>query len=243
MPTNIELWAAYAKDRFDSAVRRVDEFRNWARQLGTAVAVLVGLELTLVGRAVDLKPPFDRNSLYGCLATFLVAIVVQLWLLFELLKIGYVGRKLFGPESPVTLWPHVANQAETDETMRIFGAYHAKAHDEFHSLGEELGGRLGVATRRLAFSMVLFFVGVVLFVSAAILPDRMTESTKQPGPDPALPSAPSTGGDEPSAPETTLPTPTSGLPTTADHKPPLSTPTRGLDMTKTFFPLTPSIEK
>jgi hypothetical protein len=46
--TNVEVWADYAKDRFESAAKRVDEFRNWARQLGAAIAVVVGLELSLV---------------------------------------------------------------------------------------------------------------------------------------------------------------------------------------------------
>jgi hypothetical protein len=60
--TNIEVWADYAKDRFESAAKRVDEFRNWARQLSAAVAVVIGLELTLVGMNASTPSAFSSAA-------------------------------------------------------------------------------------------------------------------------------------------------------------------------------------
>lgn len=166
MPTNIEVWAGYAKDRFESASKRVDEFRNWARQLGAAIGVVIGLELTLLGRVFDLRFPIDRGSRDRCLLAFLAAVVIQSGLLFRLLRTGYVHRTVVGPESPVMLARHVLSQND-QETQRMIGAYYAKAHEQFHSLSEALGRSVGVATRIFAWSIVLFLAGVALLVAVA----------------------------------------------------------------------------
>jgi hypothetical protein len=163
--TKIEVWANYAKDRFESASKRVDEFRNWARQLGAAIAVVIGLELTLVGRALDLQK-FDRGLRDGCLIAFLSALAIQTGLLFKLLRTGYVGQKVLGPESPVVLARYVLTQ-DDDETQRMIGAYYAKAHDRFHTLSEDLGRSVGITTRIFAWSIVLLLAGVALLVAVA----------------------------------------------------------------------------
>lgn len=166
MATNIDVWAGYAKDRFDSTSKRVDEFRNWARQLGAAIAVVIGLEFTLVGRVPDIELPFDRESRDGCLLAFLSALVIQTGLLFGLLRTGYVGETVVGPESPVALTRYVLTQSD-QETQRMIRAYYARAHDRFHALSETLGRRVGVATRIFAWSIVLLLAGVALLVIVA----------------------------------------------------------------------------
>jgi hypothetical protein len=166
LPTSIEIWAGYAKDRFESASKRVDEFRNWARQLGAAIGVVIGLELTLLGRMFDLRFPIDRGLRDRCLLALLGALAIQSGLLFKLLRTGYVHRTIVGPESPVVLSRHVL--AENDqETQRMIGAYYAKAHEQFHTLSETLGRSVGVATRIFAWSIVLFLAGVGLLVAVA----------------------------------------------------------------------------
>jgi hypothetical protein len=55
----------------------------------------------------------------------------------------------------------------TRRLSRIIGAYYAKAHEQFHSLSEALGGSVGVATRIFAWSIVLFLAGVALLVAVA----------------------------------------------------------------------------
>lgn len=167
MATTIEIWAGYAKDRFESTAKRVDEFRNWARQLGAAIAVVIGFELTLLGRALDLKSPTNSWLRYVCLIIFLIAAATQARLLFRMLRTGYIGRKALAPESPVTLWPYL-EQKKPDETDWTIGAYYANAHDQFHALSEELGDAVGRATRSFARSIVLFLFGVLLFVLAAV---------------------------------------------------------------------------
>jgi hypothetical protein len=68
--SNIEVWADYSKDRFESSAKRVDEFRNWARQLSAAVAVVIGLELTLVASE-------DRGVKIGVNRVFLYSAVAE----------------------------------------------------------------------------------------------------------------------------------------------------------------------
>jgi hypothetical protein len=158
--SNIDIWAGYAKDRFESAAKRVDEFRNWARQLSAAVAVVIGLELTLVGRVLELKPPFDPTLRGRCLIAFLVAVGIQLLLIWWLLFVGYVSRPVRYPESPVVLAGYVLNQ-DAQETQRMIGAYYAKAYDRFHAVSRRLGTNVGVATIVFAISILLFFAGVL----------------------------------------------------------------------------------
>lgn len=167
MTTNIEAWADYARDRFEAVSRRVDEFRDWARQLGTAIAVVIGLEFSLVGWSLDIATTSDRGLRNGCLIAAAAALAIQTGLLFKLLRIGYISRDIIGPESPAVLARYVLIQDEK-ETRRVIGAYYAKAHDRFHRLSETLGRSLGSATRTFAWSIALFLVGIGLLLAGAI---------------------------------------------------------------------------
>lgn len=159
--TNIEVWADYAKDRFDSAVNRVDEFRNWARQLSAVVAVVIGLELTLVGKVLELTPgPALRH---WCLAMLLFAAAGQLGILVWLLFIGYRSHDILWPESPIVLADYLIGQDE-QEARRVVGAYYAKAYRRFHDLSIHVGRRVGIATTIFTLSMLLLFIGVVAWV-------------------------------------------------------------------------------
>jgi hypothetical protein len=161
LATSIEIWADYARDRFDSAAKRVDEFRNWARQLSAVVAVVIGLELTLVGKVLELKPvPALR---LWCLATLLSAAAVQLGVLVWQLFLGYRSRDVLWPESPIVLAGYFIGQDE-QEARRVIGAHYAKAYGRCHDLGIYVGRRVGIATVIFTFSMLLFFVGVVAWV-------------------------------------------------------------------------------
>jgi len=164
--TNIDVWADYAKDRFESAAKRVDEFRNWARQLGAAVAVVIGLELTLVAKVLELKLPASHPRRGLCLVAFLLAAGIHFLLLWWLLFTGYRSRKIRYPESPVLLADYILDRDE-QETRRVIGAYYAKAYDRFHDLSKRLGTKVAVATVVFTGSMLLLFGGVLLWVELA----------------------------------------------------------------------------
>ena len=77
--SGVEVWADYAKDRFDFWADRVNELRNRARQLGAAVGVVIGLELTLLARfALEAIPTRGRWLFLSCLAALFVAFGLQL---------------------------------------------------------------------------------------------------------------------------------------------------------------------
>lgn len=218
MATNVEVWGDYAKDRFESAVKRVDEFRNWARQLSAAVAVVVGLELTLVGKVLELPRRANATLLLVCVAMLLLAVVVQLLLLVWLLFIGYRSQTVRWPESPLTLAKYVADRDEL-ETRRLLGAYYAKAYDQLHQLSISVGIRVGHATATFTGSMLLLFLGVAVWIYLALTPYNLkTMDTKQPDAPETQASPPATGPssvgqDGPSQPQTETPllvTPTPG---------------------------------
>lgn len=229
-PETVKLWGDYAKDRFDSVSDRVDEFRNRARQLAAAIAVVVGLDLTLTGKVLDLKPPFSAILRNGSLLAFFGAVLVQVVLLFWVLHVGYVGRQLLGPESPSILANHILGKSP-EETQQIIAAYHAKAYDNFFPLSEALSQKVARATRLFAWSIVLPLAGFALFVVLAWSPvpskgynrSTMAEPTNPQTPAPAQPSKPPTPAPQPPAPK----------PSTAPAANPLmNRPTPGQPMTE-----------
>ncbi len=227
------VWATYAKDRFDTASKRVDEFRNWARQLGGAVAVVIGFELALVGRVLDMKPPFDASLRTWTLVLFLLTIAAQVLLLFWTLRVGYTGQTVLGPESPSKLAEFIVNVDEAG-AQQLTGAYYAKAYDTFHALSEELGRAVGRATQLFASTAGFLVVGIALVVKLAVssAPSQgaYTGGVSNPAPPPASASGSAAG---PGA------TPAQGQPAAAPAAPPVSasppailvTPTAGQPMT------------
>ena len=192
----LKVWASYSKDRFDSASKRVDEFRNWARQLGGAIAVVVGFELTLVGRVLDLKPPFDASVRIWTLVLFLLMIAAQVLLLFRVLRTGYSGHTVVGPESPSKLAEFIVDADEAG-AEQLTGAYYAKAYDAFHNLSEELGKSVGQANRFFAVTVGILVVGIALVVKLAVSPgpsqDAYTGAVSNPVPPPTPAPAPGPG--------------------------------------------------
>ena len=188
----LKVWASYARDRFDSASKRVDEFRNWARQLGGAVAVVIGFELTLVGRVLDLKPPFDESLRIWTLVLFLVTIVAQVLLLFWALRTGYSGHTVVGPESPSKLAEFIVDADEAG-AEQLTGAYYAKAYDAFHDLSEELGKSVGLANRFFAVTVGILVVGIALVVKLAVSPGPSLGAYTGAVSNPVAPPAPAPG--------------------------------------------------
>lgn len=226
----IEIWGDYAKDRFDSIAKRIDELRNWARQLTAAIAVVIGIELTLAGKVLDLKPPFDVLLRNGCLLLFLSAVILQSILLFWVLHIAYVGRTILGPERPSILADYVLGRGP-DEVRQVLGAYYASAYDNFFTFSEELGKKVSGATRAFAWSIVLPVAGFALFVLLAWSPEptrynpslmaEPVKTTPQPTPSPTTPPtpAPQPPADKSPAPSNPLMNkPTPGQPMTEDFK-------------------------
>lgn len=238
----LKVWAGYAKDRFDSASKRVDEFRNWARQLGGAVAVVIGFELTLVGRVLDLKPPFDASLRIWTLVLFLLTIVAQVLLLFWAIRTGYSGHTVLGPESPSKIAEFIVDVDEAG-AEQLTGAYYAKAYDAFHDLSEQLGKAVGRANRFFALTVGVLVIGVALVVKLAVSPgpsqDAYTGAVSNPVAPPAPAPGPRAGSGTPPAQAQPGATPRAPAPAPAG-KPPsiLVTPTDGQHQTFTAKPTT-----
>lgn len=243
----LKVWASYSRDRFDSASKRVDEFRNWARQLGGAVAVVIGFELTLVGRVLDLKPPFDASLRTWTLVLFLLMIAAQVLLLFWALRTGYSGHTVVGPESPSKLAEFIVDADEAG-AEQLTGAYYAKAYDAFHDLSEELGKSVGQANRFFAVTVGILVIGVALVVKLAVSPGpsqhAYTGAMSNPVAPPTPASAPRSGAASSTPPAQAQPgagaSPPASAPSPAAGKPPsiLVTPTDDQRQTFTAKPTT-----
>lgn len=241
----LKVWAGYAKDRFDFASKRVDEFRNWARQLGGAIAVVIGFELTLVGRVLDLKPPFDASLRTWTLVLFLLTITAQVVLLFWALRTGYSGHTVVGPESPSKLAEFIVD-ADEARAQQLTGAYYAKAYDAFHDLSEQLGKSVGLANRFLAATVGVLVIGIALVVKLAVSPGpsqaaytgSVSNPVTPPTPAPATPGSDAGSGTPPAQAKQSTSPPTA--PPAPAEKPPsiLVTPTHGQHQTFSREPAT-----
>ena len=141
MPAGVIVWADYTKDRSDFFAERVNELRNRGRQLAAAVGVVIGLEITLLGRLVlDVDPPFNVWLFASSLVVLFIALGYQLSLLSRLFEAGYSWEKITGgPESPTneklkeTLW-----KSEEEEAKKALAFYYADTADQFYRMSEKL---------------------------------------------------------------------------------------------------------
>jgi hypothetical protein len=170
--SGVEAWADYAKDRFDFWADRVNEIRNRARQLAAALGVVIGLELTLLGRfALESTPTHGRCLFLACLAILFVAFGLQLLLLPRLLKIGYGSDKILGgPESPADkalkadLWNKDEKQAKN-----TLGLYYADTADDLFNLSERLTNEMRADLRWFLITLGLLFLGCLALVLRAVV--------------------------------------------------------------------------
>ena len=166
------MWADYAKDRFDFWADRVNELRNRARQLGAAVGVVIGLELTLLARfALEAIPTRGRWLFLSCLAALFVAFGLQLLLLPRSLKIGYDSDKIRGgPESPsdkvfrADLWSKDEKQAKN-----TLGLYYADTADDLFKLSEQLTKQLRANLTGFVITLWILFLGCLGLVLRAVI--------------------------------------------------------------------------
>jgi hypothetical protein len=173
----METWAAYAKDRFDSAESQVKEFRNWARQLSAAVGVIISLEIGLIGKIVlDFKPsPQDWLVLLGLLG-LLVAAGYQISSLRKLFALGYVGKTIIGPAAPGTVRRDLTHEQPYAGQEEI-GHHYANGYDQAHSLGEKIADALGKETALFAKSLIAFFGSLVFLAVVVVVVPRAPSTT------------------------------------------------------------------
>lgn len=225
-PETIGVWSDYAKDRFDFASKRVDEFRNWARQLAGVVGVVIGFELTLIGRILDLRAPVSGGLRGLTLTIFLATILAQVLLLFRILRIGYSGHQLVGPESPTVLAKFVAEKDEAT-TKQFVGAYYAHAYDKFHAVSEELGEDVGKATRVFTITLIALLTGLGLLVWLSISAYNQSPMSSSNNPAASNAPSPSVAQPQPAAPTATAAPALPASPAPPATSPLLATPTPG----------------
>jgi hypothetical protein len=221
----LEVWATYAKDRYDFQERRRSEFRGVARQLASVIAAVIGLEIVSVGKFViaSLNPNWRLGSILTLLVFFL-AVMFQSFLLVRSIRVGFGGEKLLGPESPMVLHEHLIGKDKA-EVIRIVSSYYAKGEVPLHELNETLISR--IRKDALAFA-ALFFVIVYIPATVVLLAPAHKEAFSMPTqsrstptqPSQPTPTPPSDSSPTPPAPSSPLDTPTPGQHDTAEITPP-----------------------
>ena len=168
------LWAEYSKDRYLAAEEQIKEYRTWGRQLGTAVGVLIGLEMTVVVKGV-FDPP-DNFTVWHALglASILLAAVVQVMMLSGVILTGYVGQPIEGPGSPLKLrlkLPALIGSGVEGKRQAedIIGRFYANAYVSHYKLNQQLALKLKKQARWLIGSLVGFLLGIALLGTGAMV--------------------------------------------------------------------------
>lgn len=133
------------------------------------MGAVVTLESTLLTKLALDAPNIATWGRPACLVLVSLALASQIPILFQLLRVGYRGHQLLGPESPAALANYVVNQDEL-ETVRVIGAYYAKSHAHFHALSEKLGDEIGFLTTLFRWTILLVMVGILVLVIASLSP-------------------------------------------------------------------------
>jgi len=163
----VVAWAQYAKDRHESAEKRLADFRGWARQLAAAVGVVVGLEAALIGQVVRI----ERGSglaLGICLVLLLGTVAWQLVIMNRAVSAGYVGKDLVGPASPAVIAEHLQGKDDA-ETRRMIGSYYANASGTVHAAAEEVGREMRSVAKGFRWSLWLLFSAIAFTAVMAVL--------------------------------------------------------------------------
>jgi hypothetical protein len=146
------------------------DYRSWARQLAAAIAVVVGLGMTLVARlALDEHSTLDPAWRTGCLVVFFGILAVQVWTLRGALLVGYQTEATVEPESASLIVDYVAAHDEA-EAHRVIGAHYANAYDRLRTLSERLGENVAGSMRVFQRTLAALLVGVVLLALGALWP-------------------------------------------------------------------------
>lgn len=150
----------YAKERFFSIEAQISDFRNTARQLASALTVLVSLELTALFKFVSDYPysvgGWHAIGVFSMSAAFIIQIVALLVCIY----VGYTTTQVLGPEAPTVL-RHCLSDMPVDAAGETFANYYAKGYDEYFKLQAKLGKRVRRSARCLIISIPLFVVGVL----------------------------------------------------------------------------------
>jgi len=170
----IAAGAADAKARFETAEKRFDEFRNRARLLSTAITFVVGIELTLVGRVIELRPKANAwldPALWlflASIALFVVTVVWQLRLLNGLIEKGYGTEKKYGLPNPRAVMGDTTRMDERAFYQGIGNSY-ANAAAEWEKANGELGPQIASRARDFARSMMGMSLVVLLLIVIVVL--------------------------------------------------------------------------
>lgn len=169
VPTGTTAWAAYAKERYDAAEKRLADFRNWARQLAAATGAVIGVEIaigTQIFKAAD-----QHNGWTSALAAivWLAIVLSQVHLLRDAIRAGYIGQGHQGPESASVVAAHVTDEVHT---RQLLGAYYAKGGDRLHAVAEGVVRDVSGLAHRFISSLNLLFVSVALAAALALFSSR-----------------------------------------------------------------------
>jgi len=228
-PKAVVVWAQYAKDRYEAAEKRLSDFRGWARQLGAAIAVVIGLEATLLSqlsKTEDFIP-----GLAAPLVLLAIAIAHQLVLFGRGISKGYVGQGTLGPESALMLADHLPGKNKA-EVQRILGAYLAKSAESVHGVAEAVASEIGTLARNFQRSLWLLFAVLVLVAGTRLHSALERKRLMTDTPSSSSPSQPAAAPSSPAPAATSSPA-ASATPATS---PLLTTPTTGRLETKSAQP-------
>lgn len=157
----LEEWAEYAKDRYQSARSGIIEFRGWARQLLTAVAVVVGLEMTLLLKVIELRTGWRLLAVVW----LLVAIVYQLLIARRLVGLGY--QMVWAREVPCS--PQMARRklmTSTASPKEVIAEQYSQAYRDRRTLSRQIADELASESNGFVKSIIL---GLTPAVALAML--------------------------------------------------------------------------
>lgn len=186
----VALWVDYAKERYLATEAQNSEFRSWARQLGAAMSIIMGLELTVLNNLLfESKLKLSIwHALAPCL--LLLAVLIGFLMLFGSIRAGYAAEPLPGPESPSRLRPILSDWAkQSPNPEELFASYYANGQAEGHKLQQRLAAKLHCASKRLIASLMLFLLGILAAVADLGHNQLTTISAPSVSTTPALPSS------------------------------------------------------
>jgi hypothetical protein len=162
----VDDWHDYAKSRYESARDSIIEFRGWARQLMGAMAVVIGLEITILLKVLELRTPWKHVGI----AWLVVTVVYQLMIASRLVRLGYqMPRSLYvTPKSPRMMRLEISK--DTSRARVAIAEQYAEAQRDRYSVSRKISQELFAESSGFVKSLMFgLLIAVLIAVGASFL--------------------------------------------------------------------------
>ncbi len=159
-PVTAEIWLNNVQEKYADGVKRMDGYRNLARQILGWIGVIVALEINLFSKLTESLKGVSAAMDFAATGAFGDSMFIQMICFTLAAALGYstFGPKI--PEEPALLLKRIQGILSPEARERV-AVYHTRAYDIYSKESKLFSWKFNVVT-------ILFVVSLWLALCAAV---------------------------------------------------------------------------